>query len=276
LGSVREAAEHLAVSQPAVSAAIAALQRELGTRLFERDGRGLRLTEAGRRLARHGRRIFALIEEGRRDVREAASLVGLHLRLGAVTTAAEHLVPELLRVFREREPEIGVELEVANHKRVWDRLAHWEIDLVIAGRPPAGSTLRSVATRAHELVVIAGPGERIGPEDLGTATWLLREPGSGTRAVTEEIFSVLQIAPPRLTIGSNGAIEACVRTGLGLSLVSRDAVAAELAAGHLQVVPTSVTPLARNWHLVASEDREMTVPIERFMACAAGLEFQPL
>jgi DNA-binding transcriptional LysR family regulator len=269
LGSVREAAEHLAVSQPAVSAAIAALQRDLGARLVEREGRGLRLTDAGRRLEGHGRRIFALMEEGRRDVRQAAALTGGRIRLGAVTTAAEHLVPDLLHAFREREPGIDVDLEVANHRRVWDRLAHWEVDLVIAGRPPAAAPLRSVATRAHELVVIASAGELPGPGDLARATWLLREPGSGTRLNTEDVFALLGIAPPRLTIGSNGAIEACVRAGLGLSLVSRDAVAAELRSGHLQVVPTPVTPLARNWHLVASAERELNPAIERFMTCCA-------
>ncbi len=265
-GSVREAAEVLVVSQPAVSAALAGLQREVGVPLVARNGRGLVLTEAGTELAIYGRRVFALMAEGTQRARQAAKFEPRRLRIAAVTTAAEYLAPELLRQFREREPELDVELEVGNHARVWDRLGHWEVDLVLAGRPPAGQPFRSVATRAHELVVVAAAARTYDAIALAQTVWLVREPGSGTRAATEDVLGQLGIDPPRLTINSNGAIQACVRAGLGVSLASRDAVGGEVSAGTLQTVPTALTPLARNWHLVTSTDRDVPASAARFLA----------
>ena len=104
---------------------------------------------------------------------------------------------------------------------------------------------------------------------IARATWLGREAGSGTRAATEEFFALLGIDPPRLSIGSNGAIAACVRSGLGLSLVSRDAVEGDLQAGHIQAIATPVTPLARHWHLVVAREREVPAAVSRFVAFAA-------
>ncbi len=265
-GSVREAADVLVVSQPAVSAALAGLQREVGVPLVARNGRGLVLTGAGQELAVYGRRIFALMAEGTLRARQAAKSQPRRLRIAAVTTAAEYLAPELLRRFREREPDLDVELEVGNHQRVWDRLGHWEVDLVLAGRPPAGQPFRSAATRAHQLVVIAAAGRTYDAAALAQTVWLVREPGSGTRAATDDVLSQLGIEPPRRTINSNGAIQACVRAGLGVSLASRDAVDTEISAGTLQTIPTLVTPLARNWHLVTSTDRDIPAAAARFLA----------
>jgi DNA-binding transcriptional LysR family regulator len=268
LGSVQEAADALIVSQPAVSAALAGLQRTVGAKLTERDGRKIRLTESGKAFELYGRRIFALIDEAQRRVQELADASASRLRLAAVTTAAEHLVPQLLQRFRQQDPNIGVELDVGNHVHVWDRLSHWEVDLVVAGRPPLELPLRTLATRAHELVVIAPAGDAFALTPLGSATWLVREPGSGTRAATEECFAALGIDPPRLSIASNGAIGACVRAGLGYSLVSRDAVERDLRAGLIQQIPTAVTPLNRQWHLVAARDRALPAAVDRFVAFA--------
>jgi len=268
-GSVREAADTLVVSQPAVSAALAGLQRDVGAPLVARNGRGLVLTAAGEQLAVYGRRVFALLDEGLERTRECADASRRRLRLAAVTTAAEYLAPELLQRFREFEPAIEVELEVGNHSRVWDRLGHWEVDVVLAGRPPSGAPFRTIATRDHRLIVIAPAGRTYDVDALAQTTWLVREPGSGTRAATEDLFSLMQIDPPRLTIGSNGAIQACVRAGLGVSLASGDAVDGELSAGTLQAVATPLTPLARSWHLVTSSDRALSEAAARFAAFVA-------
>jgi DNA-binding transcriptional LysR family regulator len=268
LGSVQEAADALVVSQPAVSAALAGLQRAIGVKLTERDGRGIRLTEAGKAFELSGRRILAMLEDAQRNAREIAVAAEGRLRIAAVTTAAEHLVPRMLQRFRLSQPHIGVELDVGNHVAVWDRLRHWEVDLVVAGRPPQELPLRTLATRAHELIVIAPGGDAFPLLSLGAATWLVREPGSGTRSNTEECFAALGIDPPRLSIASNGAISACVRAGLGYSLVSRDAVANDLEAGVLREIETPVTPLNRQWHLIAARDREVPAAVHRFVTFA--------
>jgi LysR family transcriptional regulator, low CO2-responsive transcriptional regulator len=262
-GSVREAAERLVVSQPAVSSALASLQRTLGAALVERDGRGLRITPAGERLAAHGRRVFALLDEAAADVRAAAGGAPV-VRLAAVTTAAEQLLPALLAEFESRPLAAAVELHVANREAVWDRLAHGESDLVIGGRPP-DERFVSCAVRPNQLVVVASPSSGVDAGALGAATWLVREPGSGTRATTEALFEALGITPPTVTIGSNGAILGCVRVGLGVSLLSRDALARDLAAGEIVEVTTSRTPLVRDWHIVALGGRELTVGAQRFV-----------
>jgi DNA-binding transcriptional LysR family regulator len=272
-GSVRDVAKETVVSQPAVSAALAGLQRELGVLLVERDGRGLRLTDAGREVEGTGRRILALLEELRIRAQAAASPEAGHLRLGVVTTAAEHLVPGLLAGFRERYPQAAIDLDVANRARIWDRLAYGEIELALGGRPPLDRAFRSVATSPNELVIVAKPGSVAGASALTRATWLLREPGSGTRLATEEVIDSLDAAPPRLTIGSNGAIRECVRVGLGVSLLPLEAVARDLADGTLAVVPTPFTPIARPWHLVCSIDAELSPLAMRFIAHARAESF---
>jgi DNA-binding transcriptional LysR family regulator len=264
-GSVRLAAERLVISQPAVSSALAALQRTVGAAIVERDGRGVRLTPAGERLATYGRRIFALLDEAVHEARAAARPMSRRLSLAAVPTAAEQLLPELLSGFQaEREP-VDLGLEVANKDVVWDRLAHWEADLVLAGRPPRREHFVTLAIRSNSVVVVGPPKRRYSLAELAAATWLLREAGSGTRETTEAVLAELGIAPPAVTIGSNGAIRECVRVGLGISLLSRDAVARELADGTLTEIPTPVTPKVRDWHLVGGRDRELPSGAQRFL-----------
>ncbi len=264
-GSVRLAAERLVISQPAVSSALAGLQRTVGSPLVERDGRGVRLTPAGERLALYGRRIFALLDEAVFEARAAANPTSRRLSLAAVPTAAEQLLPELLSGFRAALDPIDLELEVANKDQVWERLAHWESDLVLAGRPPQDAQFVTLAIRPNAVVVVGPPGPRDASVDLARATWLLREPGSGTRETTQAVLSELGIDPPAVTIGSNGAIRECVRVGLGVSLLSRDAVARELADGTLTEIPTPITPLVRDWHLVGGSDRELPAGARRFL-----------
>ncbi len=252
-GSVHQAAAQLVVSQPAVSAALAALQRDLGATLVVREGRGLELTPAGRIFAGYARQVLGLLEEGRAAAAGQLNPERGRVRLAAVTTAGEHVLPPFLAAFRQRYPEAGVALEVGNRSRVWELLRHREVDVVIGGRPPAGGRFASLATRPNPLVVVAPPqGSREATvEDLAAQVWLMREPGSGTRSTAEEFFDDLGISPRTLTLGSNGAIVESVRAGLGVTLISRDAVARELARGELEEWRCPGLPLQRAWHVVA-------------------------
>lgn len=245
-GSVRSAAARLSVTESAVSAAVAALQTEVGADLLERHGRGVRLTEAGSVYAGYVRKILGLLDEA-----AAAAAVGSapergSLRLGAVTTAGDHLLPGLLASFRRRYPAVDVTLEVGVRDRVNDLLADHQLDLVIGGRPPQGRGLVTRATRPNALLVVAAPELR---PDPGTTPWLLREQGSGTRETTLALLDSLEVRPPLLAVGSHGAVVASAVLGLGLALVSKDAVARHLAAGELVAVTIRGTPLSRPWHV---------------------------
>src|SRR6185436_3237367 len=136
-GSVSAAAEKLHVTQPSISAAVSALSRELGVELTERVGRGIALTPAGEAFRPYAADVLGLIEQGRQAAREAADASLRRIRIAAVETAAEVVVPPLLRRFHELHPEIELELEVANRASVFARVLDHEADVAIAGRPPA-------------------------------------------------------------------------------------------------------------------------------------------
>ena len=255
-GSVRAAAARLMVTESAVSAALAALTREVGVQLLERRGRGLRLTEPGRIFAGYAREILGLQEEGLAAARGEADPERARVRVAAVTTAGEHILPVVIVSLRERHPGVDLRLEVGNRERVWGLLAAREADLVIAGRPPRSLDVAVRAVRRNELVVVGPPGV----SDPMGATWLLREAGSGTRAACQALLAELDADPATLTLGSNGAVVAGALAGLGVTLVSRDAVAEALAAGRLVELAVPYTPLRRPWHAVSH--RHASAPVE--------------
>ena len=261
-GSARLAAVQLSVTESAVSASLGALQRETGVVLFERHGRGLRLTESGAIFAGYARRILGLIDESVEAARQGAAADHGRLRLGAVTTAGEYLVPGLLATFRRRYPDVEVTLDVGVRDRVFSLLADHQLDVVIGGRPLAGQGLITRATRPNSLIVVSAPSTA--PRDPASSTWLLRESGSGTRDTTIALIDSLGIAPPTLALGSHGAVIASAALGLGVTLASTDAVAHHLRADDLTVVHVPGTPLVRPWHAVSM--RQPTATARLFLA----------
>ena len=183
-GSVHAAAEHLFVSQPSVSAALAALARELDVPLVERHGRGVRLTEAGEAYLPYATQVLGLVDEGREAAHEAVRREGARVRVVAVNTAGEYLLPPLIQAFRRCAPRVEVLLEIGNRRTLLDRLVSHEADIGVGGRAP-GREIMGEAFLENELIVVG----RTVPDDLGQAVWLLREDGSGTRAATERFLA---------------------------------------------------------------------------------------
>src|ERR687885_991970 len=255
-GSVRVAAESLFVSQPAVSAAIASLERELGVALVARHGRGLRLTAAGTAFADAVRTSLGLLDYGSRRARSIEDPARGTVRLVAVATATERLLLPVVARFREQHPEAGVTVQVGNRMTVWETLRHHEADLVLAGRPPVAVPADTLACAENRLVVI-GPASATPRTDGADAvhdpareSWLLREPGSGTRAAADALLAELDIDPPTMILGSNAAIERGVEMGLGVGLISLDAAAERISQGAVTVWACPGTPMNRPWHLV--------------------------
>ena len=262
-GSVRVAAESLLVSQPAVSAAIASLERELGVALVARHGRGLRLTAAGTAFADDVRTSLGLLDQGSRRARSIEDPARGLVRLVAVATAAERVLLPVVARFREQHPEAGVTIQVGNRTTVWEILRHHEADLVVAGRPPVIVPADTLAHGENRLVVI-GPASATprahgadSVPDPARQTWLLREPGSGTRAAADALLAELGIDPPTMILGSNGAVERGVEMGLGVGLISLDAAADRIAQGSISVWKCPGTPIDRPWHLVCHSDEPL-------------------
>jgi DNA-binding transcriptional LysR family regulator len=248
------------------------------------DGRGLRLTSAGQAYAGYVRRILGLLDEATLAATTAADPERGELRIAAVTTAAEQIAPALLGAFRRRHPLTGVRLEAGNRERVRSLLDRHQVDLVLGGRPEPGWDVQVHAVRPHELVVVASSElaqEAAGqaaaglPPWLSRQTWLLREPGSGTRATTEVLLADLGISPLTLVVGSNGAIRESTRIGLGITLLSRDAVSTELATGQLAEIAVPGTPLHRDWYLVAHAGSLPPAPARLVAHALAAGGFHP-
>lgn len=274
-GSVIEAATNLLVSPPAVSAAVGSIEKELGIQLVERAGRGLVVTPAGVVFARYARQVLALLETAKAATAEALDPERGQLRVAAVTTAGEHVVPRFLASFRDQHPQAGITLEVGNRDRVWEALENHEADLAVGGRPPGGGRFVTLATRPNVLVLVAAgtgaPSVRdVDVETLSRSVILLREAGSGTRGTAEELLAELGVDPPTLTLGSNGAIRESVQVGLGITLISRDAVARELDEGTLQEWRCAGIPRPRAWHVVARANEHLPATAGLFLTDLVG------
>lgn len=269
LGSVRRAAEQLIVSQPAVSASLASLEREVGVELFAKAGRGIELTDAGRTFERYARVMLGLVDEAIAATRFAHQAIDAPVRIGATTASADHmLMPQLARI-RERRPDLTFTLEVANRARIWQLLTDRVIDVAISTRPPGTGGFASVATRPNEFVLVAKPG-LVWSGKVADATWLIREEGSSTRAATDEAMTLLGIMPTTLPIGSNTAIQRSAEAGLGVALLPMEAVREAIANRVLTVVRTDATPLRKPWHVVIRDGEPLATSARRFVEDLVG------
>lgn len=270
--SVTAAADELVVTQPSVSAAVAALGRELGCELFERAGRGIRSTDAGEAFAPYAADVIGLLRKGSQAAREAAVVTGRKLRIAAVTTAAESFVPPLMRSFAEEHRGIELTLEVGNRQAVLEQVLGHSVDVAFSGKPPADPRLVAEPIVDNEIVCITAPddpaatGGTLRAADLEAYRWLLREPGSGTRALNEQFLDDLGLHPETMTLGSNGAIKQAARAGLGISLLSRAAVEGELASARLAEVEVPDPPGTRPWFLLYAETGPVRPAVEAFIA----------
>ena len=274
-GSVKAAAEQLVVTQPSVSAALSALSRELGVSLTERTGRTVRLTPAGQAFVPYAADALGALDQGRRAAEEAAAARALEIRIAAVTTAAEYVVPPLLRRFSDDHPGITLTLEVGNREHVFQRVLDHVDDVAIGGSPPDDGRLVGRPFLRNDILLIVPRDSELAArrslsfKGLAHSTWLLREEGSGTRAMVEDLLVRNGIAPPTLTLGSNGAIKQAVRAGLGISLQPRAAVELELRSGLFTAVPLRGLP-ARHWYTLTSAAGRPRPVVEAFLDFVAS------
>jgi LysR family transcriptional regulator, low CO2-responsive transcriptional regulator len=273
-GSVTAAADELVVTQPSVSSAIAALGRELGCELFQRSGRGIRLSPAGEAFAPYAGDVIGLLEQGRQSAQEAAEMTARQLQIAAVTTAAESFVPPLMQAFSQRHPEIELTLAVGNRQDILARVLNHSVDVAVSGQPPTDDRLISEPLSENHITCITAPDDPAcgqGPipaSELAGRPWLLREPGSGTRTLNERFLADRGLQPATLTLGSNGAIKQAARAGLGISLLSRAAVEGELASGRLGELVLEDGPAGRSWFVLRSAVGPVRAPVSMFVEFA--------
>jgi DNA-binding transcriptional LysR family regulator len=254
-GSISGGAERLRISQPAVSSQLAELEAALGVRLFDRLPRGVRLTEAGLLLSQYAHRMAALENDAGHVMAEFLGLKRGRLAIGASTTIGSYLIPEILAAFHEEYPDIELRLEIANTEGIQRILGDGDIELALTEGLIENESLDSEVFHEDELVPIVRarhPLIRTGAtlRQLHEEPWILREPGSGTRAVIERHLKRFHLTvKPVISIAGTEAIKRAVMAGMGIAVVSRLSVESELRAKTLAVLPIPELVIPRPLHL---------------------------
>jgi DNA-binding transcriptional LysR family regulator len=273
-GSFRRGAERVHLSQPALSQHVAELERGLGARLFDRRGRQIALTEAGRILEDHVLRIFATLTSAHEAIAELAGGTRGSLVIGASTTPGIYLLPALMGAFERDQPGISVALRIANSRVIEEQVRANEVDLGVVG----GHGLRPgeeclAAGVLDELVLIAPPGHawarraRADATVLARERLLVREDGSATRDVTERALQHAGVKIGRtLVLDHTEAIKQAVMAGLGVAFVSLYAVRGELETGRLARVRVRGLGIQRHFHVIHNEARTLTAGARAFVA----------
>jgi len=268
--SLTRAAQDLHLSQPAVSMQIKQMEEALGMPLFDRVGRRLQLTEAGRELARYARDITAKVQEIGQVMEEFRDLRSGSLRI-AVATTVSYYATRAVAEFHKRYPGIRVSLDVTNRKALVSHLEHNDADIVLMGFPPRSKQLEAVPFMDNPLVVIASPTHPLARRqgiplaEAAGENFLMRESGSGTRQAIERYLKSRGISLTReLFMSSNEAIKQAVEAGLGLAIVSRHTIGLELKAGRLVELPVQGFPLVRQWFLVRPLQKRFSAAAQAF------------
>jgi len=275
-GSTAAAAAAISLSQSATSAAINELERTLELQLFDRIGKRLQLNDNGRALLPQ---TLALLDAAgwiERWALDRESHIGT-LRIGASTTIGNYLLPAILAGFRSSlsataQQNWQVQVTIANTATVARSVAAFELDLGLIEGPCHEPELTVQAWLEDELVVVAGANDPILPRGrrgrislaaLSKATWLLREEGSGTREIINQLLIPhLHHLRPGIQFGNPEAIKRAAASGLGISCLSRSVVADLLRTGALVEARTELPPLSRHFYIVMHEQKKRTRGLE--------------
>ena len=255
-GSVTRAADKLHLTQPTLSIQLRQLAEAIGEPVLEAVGRRVYLTGAGHEVLATARALEGEFDALRARLAARRGIEQGRLRLSVVSTA-EYFMPRVLGEFQRAHPGIEVSLQVLNRAAVVERLHANEDDLYVMTRPPEDGTVRAEPMGANPLVVVAAPTHewrrrrRIPAKALAAQPFVVREPGSGTRAWAERWLASRGLRmDARLELGSNEAVKGAVRGGFGVAIVSAHAVLLEVTHGLITVLDVVGFPLPSQWHLV--------------------------
>jgi molybdate transport repressor ModE-like protein len=273
-GSLSAAAQEVGIGQPSASQHLRTLEAAAGQRLVERNGRGSRLTDAGRILATHAAQALAALSAGEQELGALAGLQTGTIRLGASTAPGAYLLPDTLGCFRRDFPSVDVEIEIAASGEILRRLLAGRVELAIVGVDRADERIALEPFLADEIVGIAKPGllralgGKLPPKALAEHTLLCREPDSSSRAHVERELRAIGVQPARVwELGSTEAVKRAVREGLGLGFLSRYAIAEESERGELDVFRLrGRKPLVRAFSIARLATRALSPAEEAFVS----------
>ncbi len=252
LGHLGRAAEQLNRSQPALTKSIQRLEESFGTRLFQRDGRRIKLTPVGELLQARGRELQQSIAQTQREVRDFASGAVGNIRLGCAATMAEYLLPKLTSALFQRSPDVTLKMVIGQDDLLRDSLRTGQLDMIICALITDDEQFQSFPILRDEAVVIASKDHpifktRYSMADLCSYRWVLPPVGVSSRKWLDQAFSAQGLATPRVQIEANsipllpGLIE---RTSL-LSFTARETLEFGNNMRHLREVVLDGTTMKR-------------------------------
>lgn len=272
------AAKTLFMSQSAVSQAIAELEKYYDTRLFERLSRKLFLTMAGEKLLSYARHMVKMSMEVENDMR--THLEHGAFRVGASVTIGANVLPKLVSSFSQSYPQTEIEVFEDNTEKIEKLILNDEIDLALVEGDIQSSDIKKQAFMNDELVLICPAGHRfadllvIDPQELEKEKFIVRERGSGTRKLFEEIMAANQLNwKPIWTCNNADTIKLAVGEGLGISVISWRAVANEVASGFLCQKRVEGIQFKRHFKIIYHKNKYITKSMEQFIElCISSID----
>jgi DNA-binding transcriptional LysR family regulator len=253
--SFSKAAEVLHLTQPGVSMHIKELEVNAGLPLFERVGRKLYVTEAGRELLARAREILRALKDAEETLDNLRGLRRGRINLAVVSTA-KYFVPQLLARFGRDFPELEIRLAVNNRDAVIEQLMTNDVDLAIMGRAPEMSDIHAEAFAKNPHVIIASPDHPLADrrditvDTIARENFIVREPGSGTRLAMEHFFEQHGLScNVAMEMASNETIKQAVMAGMGVSFISRHTIDLEFQTQRLAILDVRGLPVIRDWHV---------------------------
>jgi DNA-binding transcriptional LysR family regulator len=275
---VTRAASELNLTQSATSAAVAALERRYGIKLFDRVGRGIVLTQIGRDFLNEARAVVARAKAAARILDDLAGLKRGSLTLAASQTVANYWLPPRIETFRRTYPGIDLRVRIANTEQVANAVIQGNADLGFVEGEVDEPSLAIRRMEGDSLVIVVGARHRwvgrtrITPQLLTETSWILREPGSGTRSMFEAALRKFHVKLPdldiRLELPSNEAVRVAVESGDCATAISDLVVAQSLAAGTLHRVKIDLPK--RSFIALRSKERYAS-QAEKALFAAIGL-----
>jgi len=267
LGGFTSASKELHITQPAVYMQVQQLQENIGTKLFDVNGKTITPTFIGKKIYETALAAINVVENSKLEIDQSLNPDSGHLQI-AVATTANSFVSRLLSKFKKEFPKMTFYIDVTNRHALLDNLKNHNADLVIMGEPPKNIPLISSAFMENPLIAIVHPNnelltkKKISIKDLNKETLLTREIGSGTR-ITIERFTGLDFNSD-IQINSNQAIVEAVQAGLGIGFVSKHSVNLELKNNIIKQLDVSPFPIIRHWHIVHHAEAQLSPIARRF------------
>lgn len=278
-GSLGAAARAVGIAQPNASRSLSRLERQLRVTLLVRTPSGSRITPEGEVVVAWAREALTAVDRITLGARSLAEQRAAHVAVAASLTIAEYLAPRWLARFSRAHPDLHVSLEVANSVDVVARVERGEVAVGFVESPRVPTSLSSTTVTRDSLVVVVDPTHPwarrrtpLTPEELVGSDPILREAGSGTRETLVRALARigLELGPTRLELASTAAVKAAATHGEAPAVLSELAVAAEVTAGQLVVVPVAGLDLGRTLRAIWLPARRPHGPLAELVRIARG------